>query len=240
MRAHRIFRAGAVLALLGGAGGLQAQDASSLYSYTLKIRAGLTAGDIQKTHFDNKVLGFGAEARRETVNGQAILAELVWEYVPGRHHDVMRLDSSLNLDTVNSYDNRKEYGQGFSLRCAYSFPVTHTWFHGFEWFAGINIDSYKVRSEFKYTLKNSGVSGNPLYEGGGGTFMEEGSQIAPGAFVGLKYRIGDEIGAEMSLRNFGMKHFDFTPGAYIGSSDGKMETGVSRGWALEFAISVKL
>jgi hypothetical protein len=185
-------------------------------------------------------MGFGVAARRETFSGQAILAELAWEYVPGRHHDVMRLDSTLNLNPYYSYDDRKEYGQGFSVKCAYSYPMpnAYSWLNDFEWFAGISIDSYKVISEFKWTLKDGGA-GQP-YESGSGTFVNEGSQIVPGVFAGLKYRIGDEMGAEVSVRNFGMKHFDFTPGAYIGSATGKMETGTSRGWALEFALSVKL
>jgi len=126
------------------------------------------------------------------------------------------------------------------VKCAYSFPVPkiRPWLGDFEWFAGVSIDAYKVFSEFKYTLKNGG--GAVPYEGGSGTFVNDGSQISPGAFAGLKYRVSDELGAEMSFRNFGMKHFEYTPGAYIGSATGKMETGTSRGWALEFALSVKL
>jgi hypothetical protein len=41
-----------------------------------------------------------------------------------------------------------------------------------------------------------------------------------------------------------MCHYEFTPGGYLGSTYGreglKIETGTSRGWALEFAVSAKL
>ncbi|MCL1893760.1 MAG: hypothetical protein FWG02_05960 [Holophagaceae bacterium] len=237
MKAHKQIRAGAAFAVLGALSAtvLQAQD-NSPYSFMFKIRAGLTAGDIQDTHFDNKIMGFGAEVTKKMPKlGGALSAELAWEYVPGRHHDVMVPGGSLNLDPYYSYDNRKEYGQGFSLKFAYIAPLRLL--SGFDWFAGVSADSYKVRSEFKYTLKDGGGA---LHVGGGGTFVEEASEISPGAFVGLKYKISDEIGAEVSLRNFGMSHLDFTPGAYLGSATGRMETGSSRGWALEFGISVKL
>ncbi|MCL1909076.1 MAG: hypothetical protein FWG12_06895, partial [Holophagaceae bacterium] len=109
-------------AFLGcGASDLHAQD-NSPYSYLFKIRAGLTAGDLQEAHHDNKVMGLAAEIKREMFgSGRALTAEVVWEFVPGRHHDVYPWDSNpLDLSPRYSYDNRKEYGAGINLRLGYS------------------------------------------------------------------------------------------------------------------------
>jgi len=258
MKVNRLFSAGAALALLGafGASGLQAQEG---YSYALKIRAGLTAGDIQKTHFDNKVLGFGAEVKREILGGgRAVTAELTWEYIPGRHHDIYPWNTNpLELDPKFSWDNRKEYGQGFSLRLAYSAPFNVNLLPGFlpelsfEWFAGLGIDRYKVRSQAEWILDFDNASSHTPVAGryDGGTVVKEGTSFVPGIFGGLKYRVNSDFGLELTVRNFGMHHFDFTPNAYsvgrppsdqYGKEFLKTDTGTSRGWSLEFAISSKL
>jgi hypothetical protein len=254
MRVHGIFRAGAAVALLGAlasAPGLRAQGSSSPYSYLFKIRMGLTAGDIQKTHFDNKVMGFGAEVKREMFGGgQALKCELAWEYVPGRHRDVYPWDTNpLNLHPSYSFDDRKEYGQGINLRLAYSAPLTVPYVGlDFEWFAGLGLDRFKVRSEVKYTLNFVNTNNPVLPNYDGGTFVEESSHISPGFFAGLKYRLTPDIGFELSFRNFGMWHYEFTPVSYFekdpakyGKKEyGKSSTGTSRGWAMELALALKL
>ncbi|MDR2561654.1 MAG: hypothetical protein LBC63_07785 [Holophagales bacterium] len=255
MRVYRIFRAGAAVALLGalaGAPGLRAQGSPSPYSYLFKIHMGLTAGDIQKTHFDNKVMGFGAEVKREMFGGgQALKCELVWEYVPGRHRDVYPWDTNpLDLHPSYSFDDRKEYGQGINLRLAYSAPLTIPYIGlDFEWFAGLGLDRFKVRSEVKYTL-NFLNTNNPtrpdLGNYDGGTFVKESSQFSPGVFGGVKCKITPDFGLELSCRNFGMWHYEYTPASY---STGKLntlygpgtsKTGSTRGWALELALTAKL
>ncbi|MCL1908694.1 MAG: hypothetical protein FWG12_04930, partial [Holophagaceae bacterium] len=114
------------------------------------------------------------------------------------------------------------------------------------WFAGVGVDRFKVRSEVKYTLNLTPTTPNPpsgQYDGG--THVEESSQLVPGFFAGLKYRLSNDIGFELSVRNFGMWHYDFTPAAYYTSDPtqygtGRSSTGTSRGWALELAITAKL
>jgi len=274
-----------LLGALGGAG-LSAQEGSFPYSFSSKIRFGLTAGDMQKAHYDNKIIAFGLEARRSMFGG-AVAAELGFEYVPGRHHDVMVPDhgvsGGLGLDPLWSYDDRKEWGQGWTFRASYIAPmpafgpaVISDIAKKMEWFAGLGIDRHKASSEFKWTLRDS--SAYPLntttpvppfannqgyigssYPGGSanfgaaGAFTENGSNVSIGVFAGLKCRITDDFNFELGLRNFSMKHWDFTPGAYlkfpartdpyepyVGREAGKLEEGSTRGWALEFAIAVKL
>jgi len=255
MKALRVYRAGAMLTLLGalgGASGLHAQSASP-YSYLFKMRGGLTAGDIQKTHFDNKLIGFGAEIKREILSGgSAVTAEVTWEYVPGRHHDIYPWDTNpLNLPSrARSYENRKEYGQGINIRVAYSAPLTIPFVGlNFEWFAGLGIDRFKVRSEVEYTFNYINTN-NPtrpdLGNYDGNSFVKESSQFSPGVFAGLKCKLTADFGLEVSCRNFGMWHYEFTPISYYDKSNfalygtGISKTGTSRGWALELALAAKL
>jgi len=268
MKINRLFSAGAALALLGafGASGLQAQGSNSPYSYLFKLRAGLTAGDMQKTHFDNKIGGIGFEVRREMFGGgRALTAELCYEYATGRHYDAypwdtnpVRTHDNKPLNPMYSYDDRKEAGTGFNLRFAYSAPFKVPFFEldGLEWFAGLGIDRFKVRSEVKYTFnfragQSSGTYnsslGNPEWgDYDGGLFIREESKIVPGVFAGLKCRLNKDVGFELALRNFGMFHLDYVPATYKYNGippenergTGTSSTGTTRGTALEFAITL--
>jgi hypothetical protein len=257
VRIYKLTHTALLALLLGaiGAPGLKAQEGSPL-SYVLKIRAGLTAGDIQKTHFDNKIMGFGAEAKWSLFGtGQALKAELAFEFIPGRHHDVYPWADQprgLNLNPRYSYDNRKEYGQGWSLRVAYSAPMAAFGLDAIgeiakktEWFGGLSIDMYKVRSEVKYTLNFTPNTQNPpagQYDGG--THTVEGNNLTPGVFAGLRYNLNKDFGLELTLRNFGMYHYEFTPAGYYTDDitqygAGTSTTGTSRGFALEFAVTAR-
>ena len=234
-----------LLGALGGAG-LSAQEG---YSYAFKARGGLIAGDLQTTHFDNKIISFGAEVRREMLGpGCALTFELAWEYVPGRHHDVRKPifisdDPEQDWDDNKyNYDTRKEYGQGFSFKFAYNAPFKpFAWAPSdMEWFAGISLDMHSVRTEVEFGIYDTDWDG-PY----GDSFVEQGSALTPGFFGGLRKKLGDGTACELTLRNFGMKHFEYTPGVYLdnfgpGKGAGKLETGTSRGWSIEFAFSVKI
>ena len=240
-----------LLAALLSVPGLHAQGSDSAYSYTLKLRLGLTAGDIQKTHFDNKIIALAAEAQRDMPNiGGAVFCELGWEYVPGRHHDIYPWgENPWKLTPRYSFDNRKEYGNGFTVRLGYSAPMLSSLVPGFNWFAGLGVDRHKVRSEVNYYFNFTPNTETPApgqYDGG--TFVQEGGSIVPGVFGGLKYRYSDELGFELSLRNFGMWHLDYTPSTYQYNAvppvdargTGTSKTGTTRGFAIEFALTMKI
>jgi hypothetical protein len=259
----------ALLAASGGLG-LAAQGGGSPYSFATKIRAGLVGGDLQASHSDNKVMGSGVEAKCQMfANGGGVSAEFTWEVVPGRHYDITNWANTgpLVMEPYWSWDNRKERGEGFSLRAAYYAPVPvfgPSMVSGLakrmEWFGGIGIDRYKVTSEFEWTLFDQssdafkppyrgGVANLPLYPAGGGTFHEVGGDISVGVFAGARCRINSDLAFEVALRNFGMKHYSFTPGAYLGFAPGdyvgrdagKLDTGgSSRGTSIEFALCLKL
>lgn len=142
---------------------LLAQDAGP--SYAFKIRAGLTAGDLRKDHDTNQAMGFDVAGRFPLGDRRFILAELGFDYLPGRDHDAMPRTGSvyympespatefggqpLWLNPNNSIDWRKESLQGFSLRGAYQAPIPGSaWY----WFAGASLDMHKATGQFSGTL----------------------------------------------------------------------------------------
>jgi hypothetical protein len=245
-----------LLALIGGASspGLFAQEGDSPFSTSFKIGLGLTAGDVQTTHYDNKLIGFAAEVQYKLPmlpNGHYVSAEVAYEYIPSRPHEVTRWDSGLYLSAQWSTDTRKETGQGFSFKFAYGLPCPIV--NGLEYFGGLSFDVYSVRSERKWNLRDSSLGGTPGYPlggnwpmggpnyiGGVGSYTFFGSRIEPGFFVGAKYRVHEDIGVELALRNLGMRHVDLTPGAYLGQEDFVVDVGSTRGWALVFAVTTRL
>ena len=257
----------ALLLLLGalGSAGLSAQEG---YSYAFKARGGLMAGDLHTTHFDNKIMSFGAEVRREMFGpGCGLTFELAWEYVPGRHYSVMqpingwlpeRPTGNQNVwhPFWTNFDVRREYGQGFSYKAAYNAPFKpFSWVpDDIEWFGGISLDMHSVRTEIEFTLFHPSAPGDPtLYPGTGwpedwdpedryqgDSFVAQGTALSPGIFGGLRFKMGQGTAGELTLRNFGMKHHSYTPGIYSGSTTGKLDSGSSRGWSIEFALSVKI
>jgi len=250
----------ALLLLLGalGSAGLSAQEG---YSYAFKVRGGLLAGDLHETHFDNKTFSFGAEVRREMLGpGCGLSFEWVWDYVPGRTRDVMRPEidgDSLNTSVPSkNFDVRREYGQGFSYRFAYNAPLKpFSWMpDDIEWFGGISLDMYSVYTNVHFTIFHPSAPGDPAKYPGtgwpsttapadryqGDSFVAQDTAITPAIFAGIRKKMSSGTACELMFRNFGMRHHDYTPGIYTHSVTGKLESGTSRGWSLEFALSIKI
>jgi hypothetical protein len=247
---------------------LQAQD--SPYKIDFKTRVGLYTGDMRTTHYDNKIIGFGVQFRRELFGpGRAVSAEVTWEHIPGRHNDITDYANNqgpndfskgvLNLSPEASWDDRKEAGRGFSLLVGYhskmptgfGSELLNQVMGNLEWFAGLRFDRYKVYSEYKFNLYDETIrpagSFAPQYLYGGGTGGNgvgsghyEESALSPGAFAGLKYTLDDTISFELATRYFGMKHWDITSGAYYNETAPRIKAGTTSGLSIEFAIVCKL
>jgi hypothetical protein len=301
----------AALLAVSGASSLQAQDYGP-YKFDIKTRLGLYAGDMQTTHYDNKLFGYGIQMRRELFGPtNSISVEVTFEHVPGRHHDITDYKKNDQLNTREetpnflngvlalhpywSFDNRKEKGSGFSVLVSYyskmptgfGYILDH-FMENTEWFVGLRLDRFKVYSEFKWTLRDQDAKQNngqrypyipnwpdpyphpgtgnppmpPAYDGGNGAFHEEASNLTPGAFAGIKYTLNDTIAFELGARFFGMKHWDYTNGAYYGEAEGpygnylkgydtdkrpiyggyggRMNVGSTFGYGIEFALVCKL
>jgi len=155
------------------------------YKFDLKVRLGFYGGDLQQTKYDNKIIGFGFQAKREMFGpGHAIAAELSWEHLPSRWHNVINFvkhnQDNTNQDWIDkgllslhpywSFDGRKEYAKGMSLLLSYhsKMPSGTGWepldqvLNNMEWHAGIRFDRYKVLSEFRWRLMDqSGMESIP-------------------------------------------------------------------------------
>jgi hypothetical protein len=165
-------------ALAGGAPALRSQQSEfGPYKLDLKVRLGFVGGDMQQAKFDNKILGFGFQARRELFGpGSAVAAEIQWEHVPSRWHDIADYNKHnqnnteqdwidrgvLSLHPYWSFDARKETSRGFSLAVSYhqkmpsgtGIDAIDQVLGGMEWFGGIRFDRYKTTSEFRWILRN--------------------------------------------------------------------------------------
>jgi hypothetical protein len=237
---------------------LAAQDKP--LSFDMKIRAGLTTGAIQKDHFDNKAMGFGLATIYPLGGTKAVTAELSFDLLTGRHHDVLSTSGAVWVNPANpvttngttpyvlnptySYDDRKESSQGFSLRLGYTdaLPILD----GLSWQAGLSLDRYKPKSEFKYTFiavptppKVTQADGTLVVPYEGGTFVASDPKLVPGFFVGVKYSFDKEKGLEFNIRNIGAAHYDFTPFTYTGKA-ARLDSSTSRGFVFEIALSVKI
>jgi len=95
-------------ALVGGAPALRSQQSEfGPYKFDLKVRLGFVGGDMQQAKFDNKLLGFGIQARRELFGpGSAVALEVQWEHVPSRWHDIA------DYEKHNQYNNRNKDANG--------------------------------------------------------------------------------------------------------------------------------
>jgi hypothetical protein len=251
----------ASLLALASSQGLQAQYGP--FDLSAKMRLGLSAGDLRGYHADNKIASFGVEFKKEMFGpGSALAAELAFEYVPGRHYEVLKAQRLADL--IYNVDDRKEWGQGWTVRFSYysAMPafgpeLVANIASKMDWFAGIGIDRHNVSSEVKYSLRDTTnvvppppgstnwpaitPTSPPWMPGDAfGGFTENGTGLNFSLFGGIKYRINDDMGTELTLRNFGMKHWDYTPGGYTGSDSGKLDEGSARGWSLEIALAIKL
>jgi len=172
MKVNRLFSAGAVLALLGGANGLQAQEYGP-YKFDVKTRMAMYTGEMRDVNQQNHAFGFGLQCRRELFGpNSSISVEVTWEHIPSMHHDIIDYEKHkgptdhekgiLNLHPVWSFENRKERARGLSLLVGY-YSKMPTGFGSellnqimgdMEWFAGLRFDRFNVYSEFKWQLRN--------------------------------------------------------------------------------------
>ena len=178
MKAFRVYRAGAALALLGalcGACGLRAQDSDyGPYKFDIKTRLAMYTGEMRDINQQNNAFGFGLQVRRELFGpSSAVSFEVTWEHIPSMHNDIIDYakHSGLNTDhsigklalsPVWSFDSRKEKARGFSALIGYysKFPtdLLSEITGNLEWFAGLRIDRYQVYSEFKWQFRDQGTA----------------------------------------------------------------------------------
>jgi len=152
----------------------------------LKLRGGITAGDLNKDQNANQAFGFAVSTRFPLGGARAFTVDFGFDHFPGLDHDVMPRSGAvyynpqnpvttfqgetLYLSTANSIDFRKEQHQGFSLRGIYSDAIPQ--FEAWYWFAGASLDFYKVKAELTGNL-------TPMYGAAPGTVVPGYEPVDP-------------------------------------------------------------
>jgi len=232
-------------------------------TFDLKIRGGLTAGDLSRDQHSNQAFGFAVASRFPLGGARAFTLELGFDHFNGQDRDVMPTSGAvyynpqspvttfsgetLYLSTTNSIDFRKEESQGFSLRGVYSdaLPILEGWY----WFAGASLDFYKTSAQMSGTLipmygaapgtavPDPNVPGNDYYEGW--AFVKDKMKPGVGLLAGVGVPFSENLKFEFTIRNIGTTHFDYKPFTYTGQSPVLVES-THRGFVFEFGLVVKI
>jgi len=143
MKAHRLFRAGAALALLGAFA--SAQEQPDGFFAGLKLRGAFQAAS-REDHLMPVYLGFGVECGYQLGIGR-LSAELGFTYKAGRQY----LDDLTKMEVINNqldidgwaFDSRKNLVDGITMRLSYEKP-----FDKFAVRGGVQLGSLKFRQEY--------------------------------------------------------------------------------------------
>jgi hypothetical protein len=223
---QRLFRTWLPLALCASAAAtLAAQTPAKGLSAGVKVRAGITFGDVHKDLLENKMTGLGLELAYGLGGGSAFFGEVTYLNLPGNDY-WNELPASATRAT--SVDLRKNLLSGISIRGGYRSGFG---LEGLAWQAGLAVDRFKSRQE---------VSGQIVI----GTVTEglavtpESSKVNIGAFGGLHYSLGESATVEANLVSFGYGKVNWVPTSYSGAAPAA-QTTTRRGFMLEVAFGFK-
>jgi len=148
MKAHRLFRAGAALALLGTFA--SAQEQPDGFFAGLKIRSGAQAAS-REDGLMPVYFGFGLECGYQFSFGR-LSAEAGFAYKAGRHYlvDLTQMENVSEqtghydpIDMDWAVDSRKNQLDGITLRFSYERPLKSFLIRG-----GIQLSNFKFRQEY--------------------------------------------------------------------------------------------
>jgi len=246
--------------VLAGVLPLAAQDLD------LKVRAGLTAGSITDRLNDNKTMGFAVSHSYPLGRGASLVAELGYDYTPGRGTDALpnsgtpvyfrQADGTVVSNGPGGAPLFLQVGQsngslhqtlrkmeGFSLRGSYRAELP--WIEKCTWQVGLSLDRIKSRNQSMGNIvpvyKDAGGAvknlGATAYEGW--ALLEERTAVNLGVHAGLSYQLHENHRLEVNVRNIGYGLRDYTPLAYSGKKAESRDLN-GRGFVLEVGLTVKL
>lgn len=234
--------------------------------YDLKVRTGLTAGTLAERLHDNKMLGLALSGTYPLGNGAALVAELGYDYLPGRGKDALPASGSavyfrqadgtvvstapggqplfLQIGKTNgSLQQTLRKMEGFSLRASYQARLP--WMEKMTWHAGLSLDRMKSRNQSMgnivpvYKDASGAVKnlGVNAYEGW--ALLEERSTVQIGVHAGLGYQLHENHRLEVVVRNVGQGLREYTPLATTGKKAESRDLN-GRGFVFEVGLTVKL
>jgi len=207
MKVHRLFRAGAALALIGAFAGAEEQQ-NGFYA-GLKLRGGIQAAS-REDHLMPASLGFGFECGYQLDFGR-LTAEVGFMYKAGRQYkdDLTKMEV-LNggklgfyfdkpYEEYSSVDSRKNQFDGITLRLAYEKP-----FDTFAVRGGIQLGSLKFRQEYIGYAVAEDWSFADMYNG----VIDKGS-ISVSPFVGVSFPFLTNHFVELNLIGLNYKSINY-------------------------------
>ncbi len=224
-----------------GAFSLLAQSGKAEPSFEVKVRNGLTFGNLKSDLHNTKLMGLGVEGAFAFGAGN-IVAQLDYTYIPGGDYDNMpgTTFDSRTLAVTSSVDRRKLKLEGFGARVGYRAPL----FSGFDWQAGLALNRFRATEEVSGTLRPAG-STTATYESL--MYTPETAKIAPSLYVGAKYRVNNVFSLEANVMSVGYSTVKWQPYWYTGVNTatsgnpiGASKTETRNGLAVEIAIGLRL
>lgn len=232
-----------ILLLAGlGVAPLLGQNALSDATYEVKVRGGMTFGNLQTDLNARKLMGLSAEGFFPLFGKGGIAAQVDYTYFPGSDYDNMppATFDGRALSAASSADRRKLSLEGFSLRAAYRAPIME----GLSWQAGLIINRFKATEEVSGTLRPAGTTSTG-YESL--AYTPQSSKVTPGLFAGVKYQVNNVFSLEANVIGMSYGTVKWQPYWYTGQNSatsgnpvGAPKTQNRSGFALEFAAGLRL
>lgn len=204
MKAHKLFCAGAAMALLGAPA--QAQEQTDGFFAGLKLRGAAQLASRE----DNLMpiyLGFGLECGYQFGFGR-LSAELGYMYKPGRQykHDLKTMDMDdnasalgLQIDMEWAVDSRKNQLEGLVLRLAYEKP-----FNRFSLKGGVQVGSLKFRQEYMADITDVDGYFEDTYNG-----VHDKGNMTFSPFAGVSFPFLTHHFVEINLVGLNYKSVDY-------------------------------
>lgn len=209
--------------ILGPAGPSLVAQEGSAFDVGLKVRGGMSTGNLADDAGSKKMVGIGATFSYRMSERSSLVGELTYlKFSATDYRNALPAGA-----TATSADLRKNNLAGFSLRGGYRSALMET---GFNWQAGLTVDSLKSRQEVSGQITvgtdTEGLAVTP-----------ETSKVNVGAFVGLHRPLSEGISLELNLFTIGYEKVDWQTRLGSGQPAHATSTG-RRGFVLELAVGL--
>lgn len=204
---------------------LSAQSGDPGLLFAIKVKAGVTSGNVAEDTNANKLVGFGIAGAWALNSRSAIIGELGYSYFPGEDR-VRALPAGFTPTT--SADVRKNILKGITLRGGYRSAIS-SW--GWDWQGGLSIDRFKSRQQAAGQIQ-SGTTIESI------AATPESVKVMPGAFLGLHKAIGSDFTFEANMLSFGYSQVEWNPSLYTGKPAAATSRN-RRGMALEVSLGFR-
>lgn len=210
--------------ILGTAGSSLAAQEGPAFDVGLKVHAGSSFGDLQEDTKTKKMVGIGATFSYRLGQRSALVGELAYLKFPANDYRNPLPAGA----TTTSADLRKDNLSGFSLRGGYRAPLMET---GFNWQAGLTVDSLKSRQEVSGQITVGSVTT-------GLALTPETRKVNVGAFAGIHRPLSEGLSVELNLFTLGYEKVNADTSPLSTGQPIQITSTGRRGFAIELAVGL--